>query len=263
MSTHPEGSPCWADAMFPDIGAAKDFYGELFGWTFAEGSAEFGGYTQAYKDGKAVAALMPQMPDAAGQPPAWNLYFETPDIAATAGRIRDNGGTLLMEPMPVGDFGTMTTAQDPSGVYFSAWQPAAHRGFELMGAPGAFCWAEVTTREAAKADAFFTAVFPFEVKRMEDEHVDFHVWELDGQPVVGRMKMPPESPAEVPPHVNVYFGVDDCDAAVELVKRSGGQLRFGPMSSPFGRFATVADPQGAAFSVIDLATTEGEMPKLT
>jgi predicted enzyme related to lactoylglutathione lyase len=35
------------------------------------------------------------------------------------------------------------------------------------------------------------------------------------------------------------------------------------MDTPFGRFAAVTDPQGAAFSVIDLSTTEGEMPDLT
>ncbi|MEI5097411.1 VOC family protein [Streptomyces sp. PmtG] len=263
MTTHAEGAPCWADAMFPDVGAAKDFYGELFGWTFAEGAVEFGGYTQAFKDGKAVAAVVPQMPGMAGQPPAWNLYFATPDIAATAAKVRDNGGTTVMEPMAVGDFGSMLTAQDPSGVYFSAWQPNTHHGFELMGASGAFCWAEVTTRDADKADAFFPSVFPYEVKRMEDEQIDFHVWQLGGQPVAGRLKMTADSPAEVPPYVNVYFGVDDCDAAVETVRRSGGALHFGPMSSPFGRFATVGDPQGAAFSVIDLSTTEGEMPSLS
>jgi hypothetical protein len=33
------------------------------------------------------------------------------------------------------------------------------------------------------------------------------------------------------------------------------------MSSPFGRFAALSDPQGAAFSVIDVKTTEGAMPK--
>ncbi len=41
----------------------------------------------------------------------------------------------------------------------------------------------------------------------------------------------------------------------------GGVLRFGPMTTPFGRFAALSDPQGANFSVIDTTTTEGEMPQ--
>ncbi|MGA4839965.1 VOC family protein [Streptomyces sp. G45] len=262
MTGHPEGAPCWADAVFPDAGAAKDFYGELLGWTFAEGDPKYGGYAQAYADGAAVAAVMPRMPDAAEQPPAWNLYFATPDADATAARIRAGGGTLVVEPMRVGEFGTMLTARDPSGVHFSAWQPGGHQGFEKRDAPGAFCWAEVNTRDTDSADAFFRSVFPFEAKRIADEHVDYQVWQLDGRPVIGRMRLGPEVPAEVPPYISVYFGVDDCDAAVATVRRLGGALRFGPMGSPFGRFAAVSDQQGAAFAVIDLATTEGEMPRL-
>ena len=40
-------------------------------------------------------------------------------------------------------------------------------------------------------------------------------------------------------------------------------MRFGPMDSPFGRFAALSDPQGASFTVIDVTTTKGEMPTST
>ncbi|MEU0375238.1 VOC family protein [Streptomyces sp. NPDC006283] len=262
MAAHPEGTPCWADAMFPDMEGAKRFYGELFGWTFDEGSPDFGGYTQALSGGRPVAAVVPQMPGAGG-PPSWNLYFASSDIAATAEKIRDNGGALLMDPMPVADFGTMVTAEEPSGVFFSVWQPGSHRGFERTGEPGAYCWAEVTTRDVEKADHFFPAVFPYEAKRMQHESVDFSLWHVGGEPVVGRLKMTEDFPADVHPYVNVYFGVEDCDAAVATVTRLGGKLHWGPRDSPFGRFASVADQQGAAFSVIDIGTTAGEMPQFT
>ena len=263
MAARPEGAPIWADAMFPDLEAAKNFYGELLGWTFEEGQEEFGNYTQAKSDGKRVGALSPQMPGMEDTPPAWNLYLATPDINATVTRVKEAGGTAMMEPMQVGDFGTMVSAQDPSGVFFSVWQPGTHDGFEKAGEPGSFAWAEVTTRDTAKADAFFEAVFPYEVKKMVDENVDFNVWQLDGKPQLGRFKMTDDFPPQVPPYVNLYFAVDDCDAAVATVTKLGGKLHYGPMDTPFGRFAAVADQQGAAFSVIDMSTTEGEMPDLT
>ncbi|MDI3406027.1 VOC family protein [Streptomyces cavernicola] len=262
MTAFADGAPCWVDAMFPDIGAAKEFYGELLGWTFDEGSPEFGGYTQAHSNGKAVAAVVPQLPEMAGQPAAWNFYFASSDVAATAERITANGGKLLMEPMAVGEFGTMVTAQDPSGVHFSVWQAGQHEGFAKTGEPGSFCWAEVFTRDAAAADAFFPAVFDFGVKRIVDDAMDFRLWEVDGQPVMGRFKMTDDVPAEAPSYISVYFGVEDCDEAVATVQRLGGRLYFGPMTMAFGRFAVVADPQGAAFAVIDTATTEGEPPQL-
>ncbi len=262
MAAQPEGVPCWADAMFTDVEGAKAFYGDVLGWTFGEGSSEYGNYTQAYSDGKAVAAVVPPMP---GQetPSAGCLYFASPDVAATARKITDNGGEVLMEPMQVGDFGSMLIAKDPGGATFGVWQAGKHEGFEKRGEPGAYAWAEVFTRAPEKSDAFFPAVFPYTVQRMEDDAIDFKVFNVGDDTVLGRMTMTDEFPPEIPPYIQVYFTVEDCDAAVSRATERGGELQFGPMDSPFGRFAALTDPQGAAFAVIDMRTTKGEMPKMT
>ncbi|MFE7129301.1 VOC family protein [Streptomyces sp. NPDC057638] len=259
MPTAPEGTPCWADAMFPDFEAAKRFYGELFGWTFGEAAAEFGQYTQAYVGDRAVAALSPRQ-EGSDTPPAWNLYLATPDAAATAARIREHGGEVLVDPMRVADFGTMVVARDPSGVHFSAWQPGTHEGFGVTGRPGSYAWADLCTREVAKADAFFPAVFPFGVRRLDQEEVDFRLWDVGGDPVLGRMAMGSDFPPDVPPYLNVHFAVGNVDAALTTVDGLGGRLLYGPMDSPFGRFATVSDQQGAVFTVIDPETRVGEVP---
>ncbi|MEV4615143.1 VOC family protein [Kitasatospora sp. NPDC049258] len=263
MAALAEGTPCWADAMFTDLEGAKSFYGDVLGWTFGESASEFGGYTQAYSGGKAVAAVVPPMP---GQPEgtsAWCLYFASPDVDATARRIRAAGGELVLEPMKVGDFGSMLIARDPSGVPFGVWQAGAHEGFEKRGEPGGYCWAEVYTREPATSDAFFPKVFPFGVRRMEDGAIDFKVFTLGGESVLGRMEMTSDFPPELPPYVGVYFAVEDCDEAVARTTGRGGKVVFGPLDSPFGRFAALVDPQGAAFAVLDTARTTGELPALS
>jgi hypothetical protein len=49
----------------------------------------------------------------------------------------------------------------------------------------------------------------------------------------------------------VYFSVADADKAAEMVTALGGQVLNPPMDIPgIGRFAVVADPQGAIFSVM-------------
>ncbi|MFD3904048.1 VOC family protein [Streptomyces sp. CB04723] len=260
MAVQPEGTPCWADAMFVDVEGAKSFYGDVLGWTFGESASEFGDYTQAFADGRAAAAVVPPMPGA-DDTSAWCLYFASPDAAATAARVRDNGGEVLMEPMRIGDFGTMALARDPGGAVFGIWQAGRHEGFETeMGAPGGYCWSEVFTRDPQRVDAFYPAVFPYTVRKFDDESMDFTMFDVAGRTVLGRMAMGGEFPPEVPSHVNVYFAVPDCDAAVAKATARGGELRYGPADSPFGRFATISDPQGAAFAVIDLATTVGRMP---
>ncbi|MDO0930668.1 VOC family protein [Streptomyces sp. DG2A-72] len=263
MAVQPEGTPCWADAMFSDVEGAKSFYGDVLGWTFGEEATEYGNYTQAYVDGKAVAAVVPPMPGQEDQS-QWCLYFASPDVAATAAKIRDNGGQVVMEPMAVSDFGSMCLASDPGGVVFGVWQAGTHEGFEApMDQPGAFCWAEIFTREPEKSDTFFPAVFPYTSQQMDDDAMDFRVYNVGGNPALGRMKMTEEFPPEVPPYINVYFAVTDCDDAVAKATKLGAILRFGPMDSPFGRFAALTDPQGANFSVIDTTNIQGEMPKLT
>ncbi|MGA5816872.1 VOC family protein [Kitasatospora sp. NPDC094028] len=260
MAALPEGTPCWTDAMFTDLEGAKSFYGDVLGWTFGESSSEYGNYTQAYSDGKAVAAIVPPMPGQQAQS-AWCLYLASPDAAATAERIRTAGGEVVMGPMAVGDFGTMVIARDPGGVVFGVWQGGVHTGFEKQDGPGAFCWAEVITREPAKADAFFPAVFPYGELKMVGGDFDYRMFKVGDRPVLGRMAavgdfLPPEAPS----YISVYFGVDDTDAAIDRLTARGGKVYFGPMDSPFGRFAAVGDPQGAAFGIIDLARTEGERP---
>ncbi|MFE3514084.1 VOC family protein [Streptomyces sp. NPDC059166] len=262
MAAASEGTPCWADGTFADLEGAKHFYGELLGWTYGESQSEYGGYTQAHLDGRAVAALSPAMP---GQdaPNAWCLYLASPDAAATTAKIHACGGEVAVEPMRVGDFGTMVLASDPGGTAFGVWEAGSHEGFQERLAPGAYAWAEVYTRAPERADAFFAAVFGYGVKQLEDDAVDFALYDLGADPVLGRMRMGSEFPAQVPAHMNVYFSVADCDAAVEKATSLGAQLRFGPMTIPYGRFASLTDPQGAAFSVIDGTTTGGEIPKVT
>ncbi|NYI05527.1 VOC family protein [Allostreptomyces psammosilenae] len=261
MVVRAEGTPCWADAMFTDVEGAKSFYGAVLGWTFGESATEYGDYTEAYADGGAVAAVVPPMPGQEGHS-AWCLYLACADVSAAAERIRAHGGELLMEPMRVGDFGSMLLAREPSGVVFGLWQAGTHEGFEKVGEPGSYCWAEVYTRDPERADAFFTSVFGYDAKRMQDDAIDFKVYTLGPDTALGRMGMTDEFPPEVPPHILVYFAVPDCDAAVAKATERGGTLRFGPMDSPFGRFATLTDAQGAAFAVIDTTTTKGEVPTI-
>ena len=53
------------------------------------------------------------------------------------------------------------------------------------------------------------------------------------------------------PQWNVYFSVADCDAAIERARALGGRLLFPATDVPaVGRIASLADPQGASFSIM-------------
>ncbi len=82
-TSYEPGTPCWVDLGTPDLDAAVDFYGGLFGWDVpeAENAEQTGGYRQAMLRGKPVGGVMPLMQE--GQPPAWS------DLCLGRGRRRD------------------------------------------------------------------------------------------------------------------------------------------------------------------------------
>ncbi|MGV9311839.1 VOC family protein [Streptomyces sp. NPDC003691] len=262
MSETPQGTPVWADGMFPDAEAAKSFYGPVLGWTFRAAESEKGTYTQAYADGKAVAAFVPPLPGREGTP-LWCLHLASPDAVAAAARITEHGGRVLLAPVKAGDLGSYCVAADPEGAVFGVWQPGTHKGFEAgMEQVGAYRWAEVVSRDPA-ADAFYPAVFGYASQQMDDPELDFRVYSAGGGPLLGRVQAEDDYLAGTPAGLNVYFNVAGCDRAVAAAVGHGATVLLAPTDSPFGRFATLTDPQGARFSVLDTTQLAGEVPELT
>jgi uncharacterized protein len=253
-SSYPDGEPCWADVSTHDLDATQRFYGAVFGWEFAGSGPEFGNYTMCHRGGKNIAGIGPLPEGAATSPPAWNMYLMSSDVDATTAGIERGGGKLMMGPMDIPGSGRMVFAADPTGASFGVWQPAGHSGSALTSEPGAPCYAELVTRDGTAADAFYRGLFPYEQQQIGDATGDFDytTWSIGGNMVCGRMQMTDEFPPDIPAAWLVYFAVDDADAAVERVTANGGQVRMGPQDSPYGRMATVADPQGAVFCLIDM-----------
>lgn len=250
---YPNGAPCWADLASPDVEASKRFYGGLLGWTFDEPEALMGNYMMCRKDGKTVVGLAPKQ-QGMDMPTVWSVYLKSDDVDAIARKIEAGGGKLVFPPMDIPPSGRMLFGIDPTGAAFGVWQPGTHPGADLFGEPGAMCWHEVNTRDAAAADAFYGGLFAYELEQVGDgEMFDYKTLNLGGKPVAGRLKMTAEWD-NIPPHWITYFAVEDCDRAAAQVRELGGQVRHEPFDSPHGRIAVVADPHGAVFSIIAMPT---------
>jgi len=57
----------------------------------------------------------------------------------------------------------------------------------------------------------------------------------------------------VPNHWHVWFAAADADETAAKAASAGGTVLLAPLDMPIGRFTALADPQGAAFSVIALS----------
>ncbi|MFE9445191.1 VOC family protein [Streptomyces sp. NPDC006602] len=247
---HVPGAPCWVSLMVHGLAATEEFYSSLFGWEFQPGPQQLGPYVRALLDGHEVAGIG-QLPSDRHLPIAWTPYLASDDVDLTAETVRLCGGTVGVGPLEAGDAGRLVIGSDPAGAIFGVWQAAAHLGTSIDGVPGTPAWHELLTFESTSVVKFYETVFGFEepVVSADFDYVTLHI---AGRPVAGIHGAGGALPHDRGPHWMTYFEVADTDDAVALVVDLGGHVLRPPHDSAHGRVATVADPEGARFSLIQV-----------
>ncbi|WP_416403290.1 VOC family protein [Arthrobacter sp. LFS091] len=246
------GAPCWIDLMTSDTEKAKDFYNALFGWTYETGDEEtYGGYITASKDGKLVAGIMQKQADMGAMPDLWSTYLRTDDIKATTESAAANGGQVYMEPMDVPEQGSMAMYGDSTGASIGAWQFGQMKGFEVAAEPGSPAWHELLAKDYDSAVSFYQKVFGWDTNVMSDTP-EFRYTTLGAgdNAKAGIMDAAGVLSDEVPSMWSVYFAVENTDATVEQALALGATVMHAAEETPFGRLATLIDPTGAVFKVI-------------
>ncbi len=250
ITAYAPGQFSWADLATTDPDAAKAFYGGLFGWTFEDiptGPEMF--YTLCMLDGKRACALYLQCPDKQGS--FWKPYVNVASADHCAERVLELGGQVPMPPMDVFAAGRMALIVDPTGALLAIWEPREHIGAAVLNEQGALCWNELQTHDCPAAEAFYKALFGWEGQtNLMPAGFAYTCFTTGGNMNAGMMAIQPEW-GEVPPNWSIYFAVADCDASAARAVELGGTVCVPPTDIPqVGRFAVLADPQGAMFSII-------------
>lgn len=202
----------------PDLDRARAFYSAVFGWTYRadnhiEGSSPVGGI-------------------AVGEPRT-DLYFEVPDAAAAASRLRALGGTA---PDP---------AESASG-----WSFVAEGGRLALWQPGAG-YAD-SDPKCAEGDLFYYVV-PVADDATRDRYAAVLGWELTPGSHEGGWNIT----NSVPPggvfvdhtgRPDLYFRVADVEQAAQRVRAAGGTAGDVQPNS-VGSHAACRDDQGVSFSI--------------
>ena len=249
-TTYTPGTFSWTDLTTTDQNAAKRFYGELLGWTFADLPVGEGFvYSMAQVDGATVAAISPQPQQQrdAGAPPLWNSYVTVESADDAVERATSLGGTAHAPAFDVMDAGRMAVLQDPQGAYFMPWQPNTNIGAELVNAPGALVWNELTTPDLDASEDFYGGLFGWTTEIAPGPMEYRVIKRADGGRNGG---MRPPMPPGTPPFWLVYFGTSDIAGAAAKVSGLGGTVLAAPMAiEGLGELAVAQDPQGAVFAL--------------
>ncbi len=252
METHSPlpGRPIWVELYTSDPEAARLFYGSVFDWTVRDLGSAYAGYLLFERDGQPVAGCMRN--DEAGAPDSWTVYLESDNVSNTAGMAEANGGTVLIEPMQVGDLGHLAVVRDPAGATIGIWQPVEHDGFPVGRGHGLPVWFEVVTTGYEEAIAFYENVFGWVTDTMVDSpELRYTTLGRDDDALAGIMAAPAGGPA---PTWDFYVDVTDTDATLARAVAAGATVTTPAEDSPYGRLAALTDPTGARFLLMGPTT---------
>lgn len=101
-----------------DLTSAKEFYGELLGWTFTETKTIYGNpYLVIHREGTNVGGMMLKdgnVPD--DVIPCWDTYITVDDIEASVKRVEELGGEVILPPTDIPKVGRFCVIKDPQGI---------------------------------------------------------------------------------------------------------------------------------------------------
>lgn len=232
-----------------DVGAAKRFYGEFFGWTYEEErDADGQSLAIACKNGGIVAAIGPLLPHADEMPPSamWNTYLAVDNADTAVVRTITGGGSVVQAPTEVGDAGVAALIKDSNGAAVGLWQARERIGATLVNEPGTVIWNELSVDDIESAIVFYDHVFGLGAEVTDPGGGPYVTFKSKGDAVAGACG---RGGSGEPSHWHVYFAVDDAARAAARAVELGGEVLAGPLDTAIGPMASLRDAVGAMFSL--------------
>jgi predicted enzyme related to lactoylglutathione lyase len=251
IEKHSPGAFCWIELATNDQNGAKSFYTSLFGWDVIDSPMGPNDFYSMFKiEGANTGGAYTLRPGqrSQGVPPHWMLYVATASADKSVARAAELGGKILVPAFDVFDLGRMAVISDPTGAYISVWEAKKHHGLEFVGAPGAFCWADLSTPDVDTAKQYYEGLFDWKISLGEKDTSGYlHI--KNGADFIGGIQPSKYRNPNAPPHWMVYILVSDCDSATAKAKELGGVVHMAPtLIENAGRMSILADPQGAVFA---------------
>jgi len=247
----------WADAFVLEFSAAKEFYENLFGWSFFPQHAEHGVmYSLACLDGNAnppestVVAGLAECADAQRKMNYWNSYVTVASVDDAVGRVQDANGSVYMEPMDVMTAGRMAVCADDQGVVFHLWEAIDHSGSQISNRPNSICWYELAVSDLSKAVQFYGTVFSWSVSYREMSSGKYALFKSNGNLVCGahdQLSQTNGVECWLP-----YFQTEDLNNSLNVCKTHKGTVICEVLEeAEIGRYAIAADCENNMFGLVE------------
>ena len=122
------GAVTWCELHTKDFPTAVPFYLDALGWNAVDtlsDTDEFRMVTFPAGGGdNAIAGIFDAANDELAPESLWHLYFEVTDVDASAAKVDELGGIVILEPED-SPYGRLAFVVDPVGIQFWIMRPAA------------------------------------------------------------------------------------------------------------------------------------------
>ncbi len=105
----------WNELMTTDSAAARKFYEQLLGWKFTEFPMEGMSYWVIKAGGEEIGGIMNIPPEPGGIPPHWGAYVTVDNVDASAKKVQELGGRIMVPPTDIPEVGRFCVFHDPQG----------------------------------------------------------------------------------------------------------------------------------------------------
>ena len=223
----------WYELQTTDMAAAATFYRDALGWGRRSlhrlrgcpiPELLHGRRTRRQRGSAGVARSREREKGRAAK--VDGLYGRRPDVHAAADRIKRLGGSIYVPPTQA-NIGHISVVADPSAATFGLvdQQQVTVQQLSDSSKPGRFGWSELFAVDLRKEVAFYRELFGWQQNDTEDTFADAYVTLSAGGKVIAGAFSSNEDP---PPFWLRYINVDELDAAMERVKKAGGQAARNP-----------------------------------
>ena len=251
----------WAELLTRDVGAAAEFYGKVFGWTFETyGPADdLKTYTVVLSGGTPIGGMVYASPkdDGKKKPGArWVGLMSVPDVQTAATLVEKDGGKVLMPPRTLGERGTVALFLDPEGGLFGVINSATGDPEDYLADDNQWLWIELMASDPAKMAEFYKSIGAYDVVggAASGESSGFRL-KSGGYARAGiQTKLDQKYPTTWVPYLRVKSVADTVSSA----SAAGAKIVMQPTQMHGTAVAIIVDPTGAPVALAEWPATSKE-----
>jgi predicted enzyme related to lactoylglutathione lyase len=247
---HHQGKFVWNDLLTDDIAAARDFYGQLFGWTFEQSDR----YTVVKNNGQSIGGMLQVRENTETKGVArWVCSLSVADVDEAAALVTEEGGIIYEGPLDMLNRGRGALIYDPLGAELLLLYATDGDPEDKKPVMGSWLWHELWSNDTEASQVFYQKLAGYDY----DGETDYLILLKDEQWRAGiRYVSDPELTMRWVPVVRVA----DTEKTADLAKELGGKLLVGPRPTPSGgSVALLSDPSDALLIIQRWsATTSGQ-----